>query len=324
MPAEDVLNLDCARETERIASALKDIVGAQMRRRGAVVALSGGIDSAVAAALAVRGLGPSKVLGLLLPENESSPVSESCGEAVAVSLGITWERQHIGSALDAIGCYRQRDEAVRQVFPEFETSWKCKIAIARLPRTGLSYFNLIVQRPDGVILQKRLPPQAHRLLVAATSYKQRLRKAVEYFWADRLRYVVVGTPNRLEFDQGFFVRNGDGAADVKPLAHLYKSQVYAMARHLGLPAAVLGARPTTDTFTLEQGQDEFYFGRPYEQLDILLWARDHGVIPSKAGEMVGLSAADVELAYADIDSKRRAAAYLHAPTALVAPMPRNH
>jgi NAD+ synthase len=324
MPAEDVLSLDCARETQRIAQALKQIVGAQMRRRGAVVALSGGIDSSVAAALAVRALGPAKVLGLLLPENESSPASEDCGKLVASTLGIAWQRQHIGPALEAIGCYRQRDEAVRLVFPEFDAAWKCKIAIARLPRTGLSYFNLFVERPDGVVLKKRMPAQAHRLLLAATSYKQRLRKAVEYFWADRLHYAVVGTPNRLEFDQGFFVRNGDGAADVKPLAHLYKSQVYALARHLDLPEAILRARPTTDTFTLEQGQDEFYFGRPYQQMDILLWARDHGVVPSKAGEMIGMSAADVELAYADIDSKRRAAAYLHAPTALVAPTPPNH
>jgi NAD+ synthase len=324
MPAEDVLSLDCARETERIACALKQIVGAQMRRRGAVVALSGGVDSAVAAALAVRGLGPSKVLGLLLPEDESSPGSEGCGKLVAAALGIAWERQHIGPALEAIGCYRQRDDAVRQVFPEFDSAWKCKIAIARLPRTGLSYFNLIVERPDGVVLRKRLTAEAHRLLLAATSYKQRLRKAVEYFWADRLHYAVIGTPNRLEFDQGFFVRNGDGAADIKPLAHLYKSQVYALARHLGLPDEVLRARPTTDTFTLAQGQDEFYFGRPYEQMDILLWARDHGVVPSKAAEMIGLSAAEVELAYADIDSKRRAAAYLHAPTVLVAPTPPNH
>src|SRR5215472_4943950 len=259
MPAEDVLSLDCARETQRIAQALKQIVGAQMRRRGAVVALSGGIDSAVAAALAVHALGSSKVLGLLLPENESSPASEDSGKLVAAALGIVWERQHLGPALEAIGCYRQRDDAVRQVFPEYNPSWKCKIAIARMPRTGLSYFNLIVERPDGVVLKKRLPADAHRLLQAATSYKQRLRKAVEYFWADRLHYAVVGTPNRLEFDQGFFVRNGDGAADVKPLAHLYKSQVYALARHLGLPDAVLRARPTTDTFTLEQGQDEFYF-----------------------------------------------------------------
>ena len=157
--------------------------------------------------------------------------------------------------------------------------------------------------------------------MAATSFKQRLRKTLEYYHADRLHYAVLGTPNRLEYDQGFFVKNGDGAADVKPIAHLYKTQVYALARHLGLPEAVCTARPTTDTYTLDQGQDEFYFALPYEQMDLALWGRNHGVGPAEAADALGLTAAQATAVWADIDAKRRTTAYLHARPALIEPLP---
>ena len=75
-------------------------------------------------------------------------------------------------------------------------------------------------------------------MVAAANFKQRVRKMMEYYYADLLQYAVAGTPNRLEYDQGFFVKNGDGAADVKPIAHLYKSQVYQLAAYLGVPEEI--------------------------------------------------------------------------------------
>ncbi len=126
--------------------------------------------------------------------------------------------------------------------------------------------------------------------MAATNFKQRIRKTMDYYHADRLNYAVIGTPNRLEYDQGFFVKNGDGAADVKPIAHLYKTQVYAMARHLGLPDDICSSTPTTDTYSLEQGQDEFYFVLPYPEMDLLLWAKNHAVPEAEAAEVMGLTA----------------------------------
>jgi NAD+ synthase len=157
-----------------------------------------------------------------------------------------------------------------------------------------------------------LPADAHRGIVAATNLKQRVRKMIEYTEADRRQYAVVGTPNRLEFDQGFFVKNGDGAADVKPIAHLYKTQVYRIADYLRLPAGVIGAQPTTDTFTLPQGQDEFYFALPYAEMDRALWACDHGVPASTLAAAIGVSAETAEAVYSDIAAKRRASRYLHA------------
>jgi len=140
---------------------------------------------------------------------------------------------------------------------------------------------------------------------------------MEYHHADRLLYAVAGTPNRLEYDQGFFVKQGDGAADVKPIAHLYKTQVYALGRHLGVPAEVMLRPPTTDTYSIAQTQEEFFFALPYDKMDLCLWARDHGIAPADAAGAIGATPAQLARIYRDIDSKRRAARYLHAPPLLI-------
>jgi len=165
-----------------------------------------------------------------------------------------------------------------------------------------------------------LPLREYLQIVAATNFKQRVRKTMDYFHADRLNYAVVGTPNRLEYDQGFFVKVGDGAADIKPIAHLYKTQVYAMARALGLPGEICSAHPTTDTYTLAQGQDEFYFALPYEQMDLALWSLNHGVSAADLGTALGLGELPARRVYADIEAKRRAARYLHAAAETIEPV----
>ncbi|AKJ31121.1 NAD(+) synthase [Caldimonas brevitalea] len=312
-----VLALDCEREAQRIADWLRHGIAQRLHRRGAVVALSGGIDSSVCAALAVRALGPGKVFGLLLPELDSSASSADLGRSVAEHLGIAYELHDIAPALQALGCYRQRDAAMRAVFPAYTPAWKSKLAIAGGTAGRINCFKLVVQSPDGEQHEARLPLREYLQIVAATNYKQRIRKTVEYCHADRLHYAVIGTPNRLEYDQGFFVKNGDGAADLKPIAHLYKTQVYAMARHLGLPEGVCQAQPTTDTYSLQQGQDEFYFALPYAQMDLALWAHRHQVPPEDLAEALALDLDTVQFIYRDIEAKRRSTAYLHARPMLV-------
>lgn len=312
-----VLELDLEAEAGRIAAWLRDATARQLRRRGLVVAISGGIDSSCCAALAVRALGPERVLGLILPERDSSDDSAGRANALAAHLGIAVETVDIAPALEALGCYRDRDAAVRRALPAYGPGWRFKITIDGGTEGRINVFRLVAEDPAGARHDQVLGLSEYLQIVAATNYKQRVRKTLEYYHADRLNYAVVGTPNRLEYDQGFFVKNGDGSADVKPIAHLYKTQVYAMARHLGLPERVCAAIPTTDTYSLAQGQDEFYFALPYREMDLALWSLEHGRSAAELGRALGISEAQAAAVHADIANKRRTTRYLHERPLLV-------
>src|SRR5712692_10720477 len=285
----DVFKLDEAAEVERIRARLREVCSNILRKRGLVVALSGGVDSSVCAALAVHALGPKKVFGLLLPEKDSSSASRTLGHRVAEQLGIEYREENIGPALEAIGCYRWRDDAICAVFPEYGPGWKNKIVIGGGLDGRLNHFKLVVQAPDGRVLEQRLPVKEYLQIVAATNFKQRIRKTMEYFHADRLNYAVVGTPNRLEYDQGFFVKNGDGSADVKPIAHLYKTQVYQLAEYLGIPEDIRNRPPTTDTYSMSQSQEEFYFSLPYDKMDLCLYGKNNGIPVEEVAFAAGLT-----------------------------------
>lgn len=318
--SNDVLRLDEAAEVARIAARLREILRTDLHRRGLIIAISGGIDSAVCAALCVQAVGKDKVFGLLLPERDSSSDSARRGKMVAEQLGIEYVVEDIAPALEAIGCYRWRDAAIRKVFPDYASNWKSKIAIASGSESKFSYFKIVVQSPDGKVHEARMGAPEYLQVVAATSFKQRIRKTIEFFHADRLNYAVVGTPNRLEYDQGFFVKNGDGSADVKPIAHLYKTQVYALARHLKLPDEICNAKPTTDTYSMPQGQDEFYFALPYDRMDLALWAHNHQVPAAELAGVLGIGPQQAEHVYSDIENKRRTTRMLHLPPVLIEPI----
>lgn len=306
-----VLQIDCAAEVERIAQQLRQNLAGKLHRRGLVVAISGGIDSSVCAALAVQAVGASRVFCLILPEHDSDPDSAARANLLVEHFGMRVERIDIAPTLEAIGCYSARDAAVRQVLPEYRSDWKMKLAINGASEGMINRFRLIAQSPGGELHERDLGLHEYLTIVAATNFKQRIRKTLEYFHADRLNYAVVGTPNRLEYDQGFFVKNGDGAADIKPIAHLYKTQVYSIARHLNLPERLCAAQPTTDTYSLEQGQDEFYFALPYRSMDLALWAINHSVPADQLALALNIPVEQAHAVYTDIASKRRTTRYLH-------------
>jgi NAD+ synthase len=313
----DVLKMDPAAETERIVIKLREQVHG-MRRKGAVLGLSGGIDSSVSAALCTRAFGPDHVLGLQMPESDSADDTLHLSGLIAKTLGIPSILENITPILDALGCYRRRDEAIRTVVPEFGPGYKSKIVFPSvLEGQGYRVFTLVVQAPDGKQSKVRLTLDAYLTIVAATNFKQRVRKTLEYFHADRLNFAVAGTPNRLEYDQGFFVKNGDGSADFKPIAHLYKTQVYQLAEYLGVPPEIRRRPPTTDTYSLQQTQDEFYFSLPYHRMDLCLYARNHGISAAEAAAAAGLTPQQAEFVYRDIDAKRATTRYMHLRPQLV-------
>lgn len=321
MFSKNVLSIDVPAAVERVTSAIRRDVLGTFRKKGSVLGVSGGVDSAVVAALSARALGKEKVLALLMPERDSSDDSLRLGRQVADEFGIPAVVEDIGPTLAALGCYERQTEAIRRVFPEYGPGWRHKLTLPSiLDRDRLSVSLLTVQSPDGAVHTSRMPAAAYLELVAATNFKQRTRKMFEYHHADRLNYAVMGTPNRLEYDQGFFVKGGDGLADMKPIAHLYKTQVYALAQYLGVPGEIRRRPPTTDTYSLPQGQDEFYFSLPYDKMDVCLYGHDHGVPPNDVAHALELTAAQIERVYHDIEAKRRVARYLHAAPMLVEPL----
>jgi len=312
-----LLDLDCAAETERIVRALRARVRG-FHRQGLVVALSGGVDSSVVGALCVRALGRERVFGLLMPERDSSAETLALSRLIVSHLDVPHAEEDITPILEAFGCYRRRDAAIRAVIPAYGPGYTCKIALPGvLEGERYRLFSVVVRSPAGETARARLTPEAYLGIVAATNFKQRTRKTLEDHHADRLNYAVAGTPNRLEYEQGFFVKQGDGAADVKPIAHLYKTQVYALAEFLGIPEEIRSRPPTTDTYSMPQTQEEFYFALPYAGMDLCLCGLNNGYSAAEVAPAAGLTPEQVERVYRDIEAKRRAAEYLLAPPLLV-------
>jgi NAD+ synthase len=320
--SKNVLTIDCAKEIDRITNRMREILAKQFKRRGFIVAISGGIDSSVTAALCVKAVGKERVLALQMPERHSAKDTLDLSTIVADCLGIERQYFDITIFLEAVGFYEKYDTAVQSVIPEYGKGWKSKIVLPNVIESKtLTFFSVVAQSPQGEIIKQRLPLKAYLEIVAASNFKQRIRKMLEYYHADRLNYAVTGTPNRLEYDQGFFVKLGDGAADIKPIAHLYKTQVYQLAEYLDVPQEIQKRPPTTDTYSLPQGQDEFYFSLPYDKTDLCLYAKNNNITADVVGKKIGLTAEQVLRVFQDIDQKRSTTWYLHLKPQLIEDIP---
>lgn len=314
--------LDCAAEASRIQAMMAHTVSRVLLRRGLVLGVSGGVDSALCVSLAARAVGPDRVFALMMPEKDHGGDDQARAIDLCRSLGIEYEIQDITSALAGLGCYRRRDAAIKRLFPEYEPGCLHKIVLARSPLDSDAFasFDLVVRWPSGQELRRRMPADVYREVVAATNLKQRARKTVEYLHAERLNYAVLGTPNRLEYELGFFVRGGDGLADLKPIAHLYKTQVYALAEYLGVPQTITSQPPSTGTYSLSQTQDEFYFGLPLGQVDYLLYAYNAAMPIEAVAGRLGLDIQAIRRVYRDMEGKRRVAVRTLREAILVEPV----
>ncbi len=312
--SQETLKIDTKKETERIVEKIQNLYRTKFMKTGAVVALSGGIDSSVVAALCVRALGKDHVTGLLMPEKESSAETLQLSKSIVENLEIDSVFTDITPVLDALGCYQNRDKAIKQIIPEYTTEYKVKISLPPvLNGNTFRLFYLTVVSPEGKTIRKRLTSSVHRGIVAAMNFKQRVRKMLEYYHADRLNYTVAGTSNRLEHDQGFFVKLGDGAGDFKPIVHLYKTQIYLLAEYLGIPDEIQNRRPTPDTYSLPLSSEEFYFTLPFEKMDLCIYGMNNDILIEDVAKATELSIDEVRQVYREIERKRQATSYLHLP-----------
>lgn len=310
--SKNALQLDVQNEIERISNWIRTAVLQNLHRRGVVVGISGGIDSSVVVALCVQALGSQKVLGLLLPESESSPDSKQLALDLANSLGIETIIEDISEALKGAGCYERRDEAIRRIVPEFDEKWKSKITLpgSLLDEQTLNVFYLTVVSPDGQEITKRIPTAEFLQIMAASNLKQRTRMAMLYYHAERKNYAVVGTANKNEHDLGFFVKHGDGGVDLSPIVHLFKSQVYQLARSLEIPSEIQQRPPTSDTYSAGSTQEEFFFRLPFEVLDLIWFGIEKGYSPKEIAKQLNLTEEQVQRVALDIQQKKRTTDYL--------------
>jgi NAD+ synthase len=314
---KSALNIDPAQETDRIVRFLQQNVRQTMKRHGGVVGISGGIDSAVVLALAVKAFGARNVSAIMMPDQDSDPVSETLARELAADCGVEPILENITRALEGFDCYRRRDEAIRRVFPEYDAAkgYKAKIVLPQdlLEAGTLNIFSVTIVDPDGREETRPLPPREMLQIVAATNLKQRSRMSTLYFHAESRQSAVIGTANKNEHAQGFFVKYGDGGADVQPIAHLFKTQVYILAKHLGVPEGIQKRTPTTDTYSAYCDQQEFFFRLPFETLDLLWFAMEQQVPIEEVAAVMNMDSVQVQRAFDDIQRKERTTQYLRLP-----------
>ncbi len=296
-----------------ITVKLQEDVLNNFKRQGGIVGISGGIDSSVCLALAVKAFGPDNVRGIIMPERDSSPESEQLALELAGKFGVKTIKEDITEALAGFRCYERRDEAVKRVFPEYDPkTYKMKIGIRQ---SGLysnlpPLFTLTIIDSTGKEQDKLLHAMDYLQIVAASNFKQRSRMSILYYHAEALHYAVIGTPNKHEQEQGFFVKYGDGGADVMPIGNLYKTQVYQLAEYLGVPEKIIQRTPTTDTYSATQTQEEFFYQLPFKLMDIYWYGFENGYPASEVAEVMGETPERVEALFRNFERKRKTTEYL--------------
>ncbi len=308
----DVLRIDPAEQLEKLSKFIAEQVRAVYRRKGIIVGLSGGVDSACIAAVAAHALGKEKVVGLILPETESNPISSEYAKKQAQALGIEHRQIEITPTVDSVVHYEWRDEFMRKMVPEYRPGYRYNITLPTdlLEREAISFYSLQVQMPDGEIKRKRLDVEEFRTITSFANIKIRARMLHLYAEAERRNLLVVGTTNRTEYLLGDFCKYGDGGTDIEPLTHLYKTQIYQLSEYLEVIPEIINRTPSPDTFSLPVSDQEFFFRIPFDKLDYLLYAWEHDVPLKDAVNVLGIPEEAVKRAFKDFAAKHRATAHL--------------
>ena len=260
----------------------------------------------------MRALGKERVLGLFLPEKESNPISLEYGQEQAEKMGIRTETVDITENLRSTGVYQNRDHVIKRIFPEFDDSYKFHITLPQnlLEKDRLNYHSITIEDRNGVRQKKRIPGIDWLEISACQNIKQRTRMIKMYYHAEKNNYIVAGTTNKAEVAQGFYVKFGDGGVDIEPIAHLYKTQVYQLARHSGVIDEIISRAPSPDTYSLPVTDKEFYFCLDYELLDLLLYAYENNVPSNEISNTLDLKEEQIQRAFNDFKAKERATWHL--------------
>ena len=303
---KELLRIDPAKETEICVDFMRKAVKGVPKRDGIIIGISGGIDSAVVASLAVRAVGKENVIGLILPEAESNPQSAEFARKLIDKLGIAHRTVTLTDVVGAYEAYENRDAVIKGLFPEYDpASYKFNIHLPQnlLEVDRFNYYTLRIDDGKGNQKEKRLGKKEFLAITAAANVKIRARMIALYYWGDQNNFLVAGTTNKTEFILGDYCKHGDGGTDIEGVCHLYKLQIYQLGEYLGVPEEIMKRTPTPDTFSLTVSDKDFYFCLPFELLDPLLFAWEYKVNVNDVAKGLGLSKEQVLRAFHDFESK---------------------
>lgn len=294
---------------EKLPPFMKEAVQGQFKKDGIVIGVSGGVDSAVIATLAVEALGPDRVYGLILPEKESTPSSRELAIPLCRKLKIPFSEVPITPMLEAFDIYSRKETLFRELFPQYDPSIHSTNLFLPSGITSESLLALPSIRlsdKNGSISTKRLSAPQYLNFISLQNVKQRTRMILLYLQAEKMNYVVSGTTNKSELLCGYFVKFGDGGVDLEPIANMYKLQVYKIAELLNIDKKIISRAPSPDTWSHFTSDEDFYLRMPYEILDQLLYSEEHNIPAEIVRECTGLTSGQMNSALKHIHSMKNA------------------
>ena len=272
-----------------IENFIKEEIFKKLQKRGAVVGISGGIDSAITTAICAKSMGSKQVLGLIMPEKESDPTSQILAKKVAEQFQIETEIIDITSILESFGVYNIKEKIVKEKFSNFNNKCKYRITVPSKMSNSAGIPFLEVLDEYNKKYQLKISSSEFLTLTASTSIKHRVRMTLLYFYAEKNNFCVVGTTNKSEFLQGYFVKYGDGGTDVEPLTNLYKSQIYQIGEFLKMPDEILKKDASADVWSFNTNDEEFFYSVPYNIVDLILYARENNMTKLEIQKISNLS-----------------------------------